>query len=76
MGELFIAATSARNLPEDESRHPILLSDPFRSLSDANSQGGKRPCGRAVPRMNNSRESFRVGSNQNLPDNSPAPATR
>jgi hypothetical protein len=26
MGELLIAATSARNLPEDESRHPIMLS--------------------------------------------------
>jgi hypothetical protein len=72
MGERFTAATSARNLLEDESRHPIMLSRSALAPSPTQiANEGNAPAGGPFPHMNSSRESVRVGSNQNLPDCSP-----
>jgi hypothetical protein len=68
MGERFTAATSARNLLEDESRDPIILSRSALAPSPTQiAKEGNATASGQFPNMNSSRESFRVGSNQNLP---------
>jgi hypothetical protein len=69
MGERFTAATSARNLLEDESRDPIMLSRSALAPSPTQTANeGNAPASGPFPNMNNSRGSVRVGSNQNVPD--------